>query len=123
MSHPLIVVIDDDEWMSAHVARVLKKHGYEVEAVPHAIEGMQLIDRTHPAAIILDLFMPGPNAFVLLHELRSHSDLSQIPIILCTNSARELGDYDLGSYGVHIVLDKTTMQPDDLVAAVRRVTS
>ena len=47
--------------------------------------------------IILDVLLPGPNAFTLLHELQSHSDLAGIPIILCTNSADQFMNDDLSS--------------------------
>jgi hypothetical protein len=55
--------------------------------------------------------------------MRSHSDLSMIPIVLCTNSAQDLVIDDLRVYGVVAVLDKTTMQPSDSVAAVKKALS
>ena len=51
---------------------------------------METIDRLKPNVIILDLFMPGPNGIVLLHEMQSHADLSRIPIILISNAAGDL---------------------------------
>ncbi|MBP6038154.1 MAG: response regulator [Candidatus Saccharimonas sp.] len=116
-----IVVIDDDPWMSAQLARRLERAGYVVELATDGLEGMELIDRVHPAAIVLDIFMPGPNGIVLLHELRSHSDLAAIPIIVCTSSAADIPRGSLDTYGVRVVLDKVTMDADDVVVAVRSV--
>lgn len=116
-----VLVIDDDQWLSAQFQRVLSRVGFVVHTASNALEGMSAIDTHKPDVIILDIFMPGPNGIVLLHEVRSHSDLAQIPIIVCTNSASDVPHGDLSAYGIHTVLDKTTMQPDDLVAAVRRV--
>ena len=82
---------------------------------------MDMIDKHHPHAIVLDIFMPGPNGIVLLHEMRSHSDLANIPVIVCSNSASDIPHGNLAKYGVMAVLDKTTMHPDDIVTAVRRV--
>jgi len=39
---------------------------------------------------------------------------------VCSNSASEVPHGDLTAYGVRTVLDKTTMQSDDIVAAVKR---
>lgn len=118
-----VLVIDDDQWLAAQFERVLARAGYTVYRVANALDGMAAIDMHKPRVIILDIFMPGPNGIVLLHEIRSHSDLAQIPIIVCSNSASDVPHGDLSPYGVRTVLDKTTMQPDDIVTAVKRVLS
>lgn len=116
-----VLIIDDDQWLSAQFQRVLTRAGFVVHLAANALDGIAAIDTHKPRVIILDIFMPGPNGIVLLHEIRSHSDLAQVPIIICSNSASDVPHGDLSAYGVHTVLDKTTMQPDDIVAAVRRV--
>lgn len=118
-----VLVIDDDQWLAAQFERALTRAGYSVHRAANALDGMAAIDMHKPRVIILDIFMPGPNGIVLLHEIRSHSDLAQIPIIVCSNSASDVPHGDLSVYGVRTVLDKTTMQPDDIVTAVRRVLS
>ena len=115
-----VLIIDDDQWLSAQFERILTRAGFVVHTALNALDGMAAIDTHKPQAIILDIFMPGPNGIVLLHEIRSHSDLAQIPIIVCSNSASEVPHGDLTAYGVRTVLDKTTMQSDDIVAAVKR---
>ena len=82
---------------------------------------MAAIDEYEPAVIILDIFMPGPNGLVLLQELQSHSDLAQIPVVVCTASAGELRPGDVAAYGVRQILDKSTMEPPMVAAAVRKV--
>jgi CheY-like chemotaxis protein len=116
-----VLIIDDDPWLAQQYRTMLEKSGYYIYIASHALEGMDMVDKLHPNVIVLDIFMPGPNGIVLLHELRSHSDLAQIPIIVCTNSASDISRGDLTKYGVRVVLDKTTMHPSDVVAAVRKV--
>ena len=116
-----VLVIEDDQWLSAQFQRLLDRAGYVVHTATNALYGMSAIDTHKPNVIILDIFMPGPNGIVLLHEIRSHSDLAQVPVIICSNSASDVPHGDLSAYGVRTVLDKTTMQPDDIVAAVKRV--
>lgn len=118
---PLVLLIDDDEWLAAQYQRLLTQAGFAAQSVTNALDGIEAIDRLRPRAIILDIFMPGPNGLVLLHEIRSHSDLSHIPIILCTNSASELDKASMLAYGVVAILDKTTMKPEDVVTKVRAV--
>ncbi|MEO5949104.1 MAG: response regulator [Candidatus Saccharimonas sp.] len=116
-----VLVIEDDQWLSAQFQRLLNRAKFVVHTVNNALDGMAAIDTHKPDVIILDIFMPGPNGIVLLHEIRSHSDLVRVPIIICSNSASDVPHGDLSAYGVRTVLDKTTMQPDDIVAAVKRV--
>jgi CheY-like chemotaxis protein len=120
---PMILVVEDDEWMAEQHVRTLHEAGFQAEHVPHALAAIDSVDTKRPAVIILDVFLSGPNAFTLLHELQSHSDLAVIPVILCTNSAEDIAAEDLEAYGVSRVLDKTTMKPADLVAAVKKVLS
>lgn len=116
-----VLVIDDDEWLLDSYSRTLTGAGYKVQRAANALQAMDVIDRHTPQVIILDLFMPGPNGLVLLHELRSHSDLGGIPVVLVTNAAASLPADALEPYGVVQVLDKSVMQPIDIVTAVRRL--
>ena len=118
-----VLYIDDDVWLCDLMLARLKQAGYEAVAASNGVEGMMKIDEGQPDVIVLDLFMPGPNGLVLLHELQSYSDLAQIPVILCTNSVSDIPHVSkLEPYGVRAVLDKTTMEPGDVVSAVRRLT-
>lgn len=120
---PYILIVEDDEWLAEQHIRNLKAAGYHAEYVPHALAAIDAIDTRQPDAMILDVFLIGPNAFTLLHEMRSHTDLAQIPVILCTNSAEMIADEDVEAYGVNQVLNKADMTPQDLVAAVKKVLS
>lgn len=121
MKQPLVLLVEDDEWLAEQQEREIKSAGFRVKKSHHALEAIQLIDELHPNVIILDVLLAGSTAFALLHELQSYEDTGDIPIILCTNLANELSIDDLSSYGVKRILDKSLMSPDDLVAAVRSV--
>lgn len=122
MKKPTVLIIEDDQWFAEQYERLLASAGFSVHSAADGLSGMQLLDSVGANVIILDLFLPGPNALVLLHELRSHSDLSRIPVIICSGTI-DISLSQLTPYGVREMLDKTTMQPDDLVRAVRRVLS
>ena len=115
-----VLIVEDDDWLAEQYVRTLADAGIRADAVPHALAAMDSIDRMLPDALVLDVLLAGPNAFTLLHELQSHADLASIPVILCTNSADQLADEDISAYGVTRVLDKATMQPGDLVTAIKK---
>lgn len=121
MAKESVLIIDDEAWLADQYVRHLEHAGFRAHHVRNALEGIEAIDLYKPDAIILDIFMPGPNGIVLLHEIRSHSDLANIPVIVCSNSASDIPHGNLTKYGVRTVLDKATMHPEDVVAAVRKV--
>jgi CheY-like chemotaxis protein len=118
---PYVLIVEDDEWLAEQHVRTLGEAGIRAESVPHALAAIDAIDTNLPDALVLDLLLAGPNAFTLLHELRSHGDLAAIPVILCTANAEALAYEDITAYGVRQVLDKATMLPHDLAAAVKKV--
>ena len=116
-----VLLVEDDTWLAELEASVLKKAGYKVEITPHALAAIELIDRFQPNIIILDVLLGGSTAFALLHELQSYDDTKKIPVVLCTNLAEQFDKKQLEMYGVKRVIDKTTMHPSDIVAAVKAV--
>lgn len=121
MKSPFVLIVEDDEWQAEQHVRTLTQAGMQAEWVEHAFGAMDSIDAHHPDVIVLDVLLTGQTAFTLLHELQSHADLASIPIIFCTTSAADLIQEDVEVYGVKAVLDKTTMAPHDLVAAIKKV--
>ena len=118
---PHILIVEDDEWLAQQYVRTLEAAGFTAEYVNHSLAAMDVIDIKRPDVLLLDVLLPGGTIFTLLHELRSHTDLAAIPIILCTNSAEQLAQEDVRAYGVAKLLDKATMKPEEMVAAVRKV--
>lgn len=116
-----IVVVEDDVWLAEHYLRVLRRAGYETYHAGHALGAIDIIDDVRPQAVLLDVLLTGTTALALLHELRSHADLADIPIVLATNLADQIEMDDVASYGVKRILDKATMHPEDIVAAMRGV--
>ena len=118
-----VLIIEDDLWLAEQYSRMLLSAGYIVTIASHAQVAIQMIDDNQPDAIILDMLLTGSTALALLHELQSYGDTGVIPIIMCTNLANELSLDNLRSYGVRKIIDKTTMTPDDLIVALRDITT
>lgn len=76
---------------------------------------------TPPSVIILDVLLTGPDGFTFLNEIASYSDLSNIPIIIV--SSLNFPMQTLESYNVKKILNKATMMPHDLPAAISEILS
>lgn len=121
MKKQRVLIVEDDAWLAEQHARVLGLAGYDPTTVPHALAAIAAVDSVKPAVIILDVLLTGSTAFALLHELQSYTDTAKVPVILCTNLAEDIELDTVRPYGIRRILDKTTMEPGDLVTAVRSV--
>ena len=114
----LLIVEDDKNWadiLCGYAAAV----GAEARVVVSGGQAMEMIDDWRPDAIILDMLLAGETAVALLNELRSHADLARLPIVVCSNADVNLED--LRPFGVRALLDKASMQPDEVRAVFSEV--
>jgi CheY-like chemotaxis protein len=115
-----ILIVEDDQWMADCYRAWLAAGGHTVRHARDAQEAIDSIDNQPPDVIMLDLLLPYANGVQVLHTLRSHHDLANIPIILCS-SALPKDIADLTPYGVCKMFDKSALSPDILQRAVREV--
>lgn len=122
----LVYIIEDDLTMSDCLGLIVRATPLTAPdgtiSSPHAmifhdaISAMRELDQFPPDVILLDILLTGPNGFTFLNELISYRDTARIPVILI--SSLDLGDRDLSHYGVVQILDKSTMTPETIQAAI-----
>lgn len=115
-----VLIVESEPWLGDHYQRTFEKHGFSVTRASHAYIAIDMIDENPPAAIVLSLMLNGPSALALLHELQSYVDTGDIPVVVCS-SLPQISLEELRPYGVQRLLDSTSMQPNDVVGAVRSV--
>jgi CheY-like chemotaxis protein len=116
-----VLLVEDDAWLAMLEVRTLTEAGFQVTHAAHAYSAIEHIDEDAPDVLIVDVLLTGSTGLALLHELQSYVDTKHIPVIVCTNLAESLSLHDISAYGVRRIIDKTTMVPSDLIAAVKAV--
>ena len=81
---PAVLVIDDDPTARDLVQRALKKEGFRVELACNGQQGLELARRLKPAAITLDVMMPGMDGWAVLSALKADRELADIPVVMLT---------------------------------------
>lgn len=113
-----VLIVEDDETMSALLARALREEGEAVVVERDGIAAVE-IARSHPFdVIILDVMLPGLDGFGVVQRLRQGG--CQIPILMLT--ARDT-DRDV-VHGLNAGADDYLTKPfslDVLLARVRAV--
>jgi signal transduction histidine kinase/DNA-binding response OmpR family regulator len=114
-----ILVIDDDPDDLRLVKKILQEHGHhQVLLAEGGNEGWKVITTTHPDVIILDLFMPDPNGFILLHKLQNDRQLSKTPVIVLTGADLTPSQYDQAMRTGQELLNKGIFQETALIQAL-----
>ena len=76
-----ILMIEDDESLSAMLKEYLAPLGIDLSARPNAKSGLDALAEDHYDALILDVMLPDADGFELCRRLRNDSD---IPILMLT---------------------------------------
>jgi len=84
-----VLIVDDDEVVTATFARMLRLEGYNVRTAPNAESGLREAQQVPPDAIILDLRMPLLDGVGFLRRLRQQHAQRNTPVAIVT------GDYFL----------------------------
>ena len=77
-----VLVIDDQVGIRALLAEVFNVFGYEVIEAGNGSEGLEVMDKSQPDIILLDMKMPGLSGIETLRLIRARNH--HVPIILVT---------------------------------------
>jgi phosphoserine phosphatase RsbU/P len=83
---PQILIVDDDAASRRLLARMLFASGYTCRESDNAIDALNMVEIEQPAALLLDVKMPGLDGAEALKRLRANPDpaVAQIPVIMLT---------------------------------------
>ena len=84
VASPLVLVVDDDRDIVGSISRVLKAKGFAVMPAYDGKEAMAAVRRKRPHLMLLDLKMPEMDGYQVIQEIKTDSELSDIPIVVMT---------------------------------------
>ncbi len=84
MDKPKVVIVDDDEDMLEELRETMDMNGYDVETVREAAAAAQVIERSRPDVVLLDLRMQRKGGLEIAAELSRNPDTSGIPVVVMT---------------------------------------
>lgn len=83
MAHS-VVLVEDDESTVGVVSVALEALGCKVRVASDGETGLDLIRRTQPDLILLDIMMPRMNGYELCARIQQDPDLGRTPIVVIT---------------------------------------
>jgi signal transduction histidine kinase/DNA-binding response OmpR family regulator len=115
---PRVLVIDEDAKVIELLRENLTQSGFQITVAPQG-EGIEMARELKPAAVILDIAMPGKDGWRVLHELKADATTRDIPLVLCSAVDQKHLGFWLGAADY---LGKP-FERDALVAALARASS
>jgi two-component system, OmpR family, phosphate regulon response regulator PhoB len=84
-----ILVVEDEEALTALLRYNLEAEDYDVETVARGDEAEMRLKERLPDLVVLDWMLPGLSGIELCRRLRSRGDTKQLPIIMLTARGEE----------------------------------
>ncbi|HOT29200.1 MAG TPA: response regulator [Candidatus Ozemobacteraceae bacterium] len=82
-----LLIIEDNEQNLYLMQFLLEKRGFETVGVRNGRDAVKTALELAPAAILLDIQLPGMDGYAVAAELKKHAELDGIPIIAVTSYA------------------------------------
>jgi len=93
----IVLVIDDDAVVHELLQPLLYKQGFQMLSASDGEHGLRLARSIRPAAIILDVLMPGIDGWSVLSTLKADPELTAIPVIMLTSLDEKSTGHALGA--------------------------
>lgn len=117
MSAVKVLIVEDEEKLAGLLADFLRQAGFEPHWLADGLGVADYVRATSPAAVLLDLMLPGQDGLAVCRALRAFSD---VPILMTTARVDEI-DRLLGlELGADDYICKP-YSPREVVARVRAV--
>jgi len=114
---PVVVVVEDDRASLDLITAYLDGLGVRIALARDGIEGLELIRSLSPAAVVLDIRLPGLDGWEVLTRVRAHESTRSVPVVV-------VSILDEKHRGMAMGADDYLIKPvarDELIGALRRV--
>ncbi len=117
-----ILIIDDSKTTQVVLARMLNAQGYQTVAAYDGESGLELAREHRPAAIFMDVVMPGITGFQATRNLRKDPDphLAHTPVIIMSGNQQATEQF----FSVKIGANEFMLKPfaeDDVFSRLERL--
>ncbi|MBA3012334.1 MAG: response regulator [Proteobacteria bacterium] len=123
-----VLVVDDDPDVRSFVVTVLEENQYTPLVAHDGIEGLEMIEKSAPDLVILDVLMPRGSGIRLYRHLKTDDVLKNIPVIMFTGialksflkSQKALDEFKGGEIPRPDIYLEKPVEPEELVRAIQK---
>ncbi len=94
---PTVLVVDDEPIVRDVVVRYLRRDGFETLVAGDGDTARELIERSEPHLVVLDVMLPGTDGLALCRWIRARGDLPVIMLTARGDEADRIVGLELGA--------------------------
>lgn len=115
-----ILIIDDDENLSAIFETALQKAGFETTFALNGKTGLDKARAERPDLILLDQVLPDISGNEILRTLKADDHTQRVPVLILSNFSQEELIKEAINNGAMDYIFKYQVEPQDLVNKVKQ---
>ncbi len=113
-----IFIVEDDEMMLAQYKRILDNTGeYRTLIAKNASDALDVLHKTLPDIILLDIMLPDMDGIELLKNIRENHSTSDVPVIIIS----AITDIETKVEGIESGADDYLVKPIDRIEMLARI--
>ena len=117
---PVVLIVDDDPRLCEFVRLSLEQEGYEVREAGTAEEGLEALEESPPALILLDVMLPRVDGWQMLQQVQERHGVGAIPVIVFSGKIDEASVADAAARGAHGFVGKP-FDPQQLIESTKKL--
>ncbi|OGG38389.1 hypothetical protein A3D55_00805 [Candidatus Jorgensenbacteria bacterium RIFCSPHIGHO2_02_FULL_45_20] len=115
-----ILLVEDEPLLGNLLRERLAREGFDVTHAKNGEEGFELLKKSVPDLVLLDIILPKMSGFEFMEKVRTDSELQSAPPIVIISNLGQDGDIErgqeLGAVGYFI---KAKISMEDLVSKIK----
>ena len=115
-----IAIIEDDASIQQMYKIKFEGEGYTVAVAGDGKKGLELVEKTKPDLILLDLMMPEMTGEEMLEKMRATAWGKSIPVIILTNVSKDEAFPLVEKYDIAGFVVKAHYTPQEVVDTVKK---
>lgn len=116
---PRVLIVDDDPVLTRIYRSKFTSEGFVADCVADGEGALASVAQERPAALVLDLMLPGLSGLEVLARVRARPDCRDLPIVVFSNAYLDEDIAAARQAGADRVLAKASNGPRQVVDAVR----
>ena len=115
-----ILIAEDDKALSGVLKKKLELNGHEVAVAANGEEALDMLGKSKPYILLLDIVMPKVNGYEVLEHMHSDPALSSVPVIIISNSGQPVELDRAQSLGAVDYLVKADFEPSEVLEKINK---
>src|SRR3989344_2535573 len=114
-----VLIVEDDNFLRDLLARKLGKEEYAIEHASDGETALEMLKKSTPSVILLDIILPGIDGFEVLRRVRAEESGKNIPVIVLSNLGQRDDIEKAKVAGADDYLIKSNFTIDEIARKIR----